>query len=220
MFNGCIKKLNFFVDRKCGTCEGKGGIKFNVCNGCGGRGVNIQTMHNMQTIVTCGSCGGTGNIRVETCGTCNGIGLKKGTESIDIKIPKGVTDGVRMVVTNAGNDVVNAERGDVYLTINVQEHIKYELEGLNIVQKEEVSFVDMILGKELEILTLAGTFKITIPNYCENNKVFRIKGKGVEDEENKIQGDLYVKIVKKIPKQISEHEKELLTQLKETTNLS
>ncbi len=91
---------------------------------------------------------------------------------------------------------------------------------LNIRQIEEVSFVDMVLGKEFEVNSLAGVFKINIPQHCENNKVFRIKGKGVEDEENRIQGDLYIKIVTKIPKHVTEEEKELLLRLKETTNFS
>jgi molecular chaperone DnaJ len=220
VFNGCIKKINYYVDRTCQTCDGKGGTKFDTCNKCQGKGVHITQTHNMQTINMCNNCGGTGTMCLENCNNCGGSGVKKSLESVDIKIPKGVTDGVKMVITNAGNDVVNAERGDVYLSIRVKEHPKYILEGLNIRQIEEVSFVDMVLGKDFEVTSLAGVFKINIPQHCENNKVFRIKGKGVEDEENRIQGDLYIKIVTKIPKHVTEDEKELLLRLKETTNFS
>lgn len=220
VFNGCVKKISYYVDRTCQTCDGKGGTKFDTCNQCQGKGVHITQTHNMQTINMCNNCGGTGTMRLDNCNSCGGVGVKKFLESVDVGIPKGVTDGVKMVITNAGNDVFNAERGDVYLSIRVIKHPKYILEGLNIRQIEEVSFVDMVLGKEFEVNSLAGVFKINIPEHCENNKVFRIKGKGVEDEENRIQGDLYIKIVTKIPKHVTEEEKELLLRLKETTNFS
>ena len=78
----------------------------------------------------------------------------------------------------------------------------------------------MVFGKEVEIKTLAGSFKITIPTHCEVNKIFRLRGQGVKDDETNTVGDLYVKVVPKIPKQISEQERDLLLQLKETSNFS
>jgi molecular chaperone DnaJ len=220
VFYGCVKKVNFFVDRSCRSCGGSGGIKFSSCSSCGGRGMHIQNMQGMQTFMMCNICGGSGQVRTENCNTCQGIGAKKEIETVDIRIPKGTTEGSKMVVTNAGNDVVGADRGDVFLTIRVKSHPKYELNGLNINQIEELSFVDMVLGKEVEIETLSGKFKITVPNYCESNKMFRLRGQGIKDEDTGVIGDLYVKLVPKVPRQVTEEEKELLLKLKETTNFS
>jgi molecular chaperone DnaJ len=220
VFHGCVRKVKFFVDRSCKSCNGNGGTKFSNCNSCGGRGMHIQNIHGMQTFMMCNACGGSGQVRVENCKTCEGMGLKKEVESVDIKIPKGTTDGTKMVVTNAGNDVVGAERGDVYLGIKVVPHAKYQLDGLNINQIEELSFVDMVLGREYEIETLAGKFKITVPQNCESNRTFRLKSQGIKDEDTGVIGDLYVRLVPKVPKVFTEEEKELLLKLKETTNFS
>jgi molecular chaperone DnaJ len=76
----------------------------------------------------------------------------------------------------------------------------------------------MVLGKDYELDTLSGKFKINIPPNCEANKVFRLKGLGIKDEDTGLIGDLYVKVVPKIPKKITEEEKELLTKLKESIN--
>jgi len=220
VFHGCNKKVNFHVDRTCGTCNGAGGIKFNTCNNCGGRGAHVQNMHGMQTFTMCNTCGGTGNVRIENCTNCGGMGIKKNVDTIEITIPKGMTEGAKLVITNAGNDVVGADRGDVYLGVKIIPHPKYQLDGLHINQIEELSFVDMIFGKELELKSLAGTFKIMIPNHCEVNKTFRLRGQGIRDEDTGVIGDLYVKVVPKIPKEITEEEKDLLLKLKETTNFS
>jgi len=220
VYHGCNKNVKYYVDRTCNTCNGSGGLKFGTCKSCQGRGMHIQNVHGMQTFTMCSQCGGTGQVRLENCGTCSGVGLKKEIESLDIKIPNGTTDGSKMVVTNGGNDVSGAERGDAIIIIKVIPHKKYELNGLNINQTEELAFVNMILGGETEITSLGGTFKITIPNFCEANKTFRLRGQGIKDENTGVVGDLYVKVVPKVPKQITEQEKDLLLKLKETTNFS
>lgn len=220
VYHGCNKNVKYYVDRSCGTCNGSGGLKFGTCKSCQGRGMHVQNTHGMQTFMMCGQCGGTGQVRLENCGTCGGAGLKKEVESLDIKIPNGTTEGYKMVVTNGGNDVNGAERGDAIIIIKVLPHKKYELDGLNINQTEELAFVNMILGGETEITSLGGTFKITIPNFCEANKTFRLRGQGIKDDNTGVVGDLYVKVVPKVPKQVTEEEKDLLLKLKETTNFS
>jgi molecular chaperone DnaJ len=220
VFHGCTKKINYHADRTCSTCSGTGGLKFGTCNSCGGRGAHVQNMHGMQTFMMCNVCGGSGQMKIEGCNSCSNMGIKKSVDSLDITIPKGMTEGTKLVVTNAGNDVNGADRGDIYLGIRVIPHPKYQLDGLHINQTEELSFIDMVFGKEIELKSLAGIFKITIPNHCEVNKTFRLRGQGIKDEDTGVIGDLYVKVVPKIPKQINEEEKELLLKLKETTNFS
>jgi len=220
VYYGCVRNIKYYVDRFCNSCGGKGGIKFGSCNSCGGKGMHVQNMNGMQTFIMCSNCGGSGQVRLENCDSCSGAGIKKDIQSIDVTIPKGTTDGSKMVFTGGGNDVAGAERGDSIMTIKVLPHQKYELSGLNINQTEELAFVDMVLGGETEINSLGGTFKINIPNFCESNKVFRLKGKGIKDEDTGIVGDLHIKVVPKIPKTLTEEEKNLLLKLKETTNLS
>ena len=220
VYHGKTQKINYYVDRVCRSCAGKGGVKFDTCGSCGGKGMHVQNMQGMQTFIMCNNCGGSGQMRVENCIVCQGAGIRREIESIEVGIPKGSTEGSKMVITNGGNDAVGAERGDAILIIKVKPHEKYQLDGLNINQIEELSFVDMVLGAEVEIQSLAGNFKITIPNSCETNKIFRLRGKGIKDDDTGVLGDLYVRVVPKIPQKITNNERNLLNQLKETTNFS
>ena len=83
-----------------------------------------------------------------------------------------------------------------------------------------VPFIDMVLGSEVEVESLGGNYKIKIPSNCEANKIFRLKGLGLEDEDTGIKGDLHLIIVPKIPKEITEEEKSLLETLKASSNFS
>jgi molecular chaperone DnaJ len=176
--------------------------------------------YGMQVFVMCNNCRGSGQVRVESCGTCHGRGTSVQVEDVDLKIPKGTTQGSKMMVTNSGNDVPGADRGDTFFTINVTPHPIYELSGLNVNKKEDISFIDMVLGKDVEIDTLAGKFKITVPINCEANKIVRLKGLGITDEDTNITGDLYVKLVPKVPKEITEEEKQILETLRSSVNFS
>lgn len=221
VFNGVKKKIVFNVDRLCGTCNGVGG-EVSTCQTCKGQGVFISfnPRFGAQTITMCNNCGGSGQVRTKSCGTCGGRSTTVSTESVDMDFPKGTLNGVKFIVTNAGNDVPGANRGDVIFTINVLPHPIYELDGLNINKKEEVPVIDMILGKDIEIETLGGKYKITVPPNCESNKTFRMKGLGLTDEDTGIVGDLYIKLVTKIPKTISQEEKEILEGLRSSINFS
>jgi len=221
VYNGVKKKIVFNVDRICGTCHGAGG-ETNTCPTCKGQGVFVAFNPRIgaQTITMCNTCGGNGQVRVKSCNTCGGRGVTNTVESIDMNFPKGTLSGVKFIVTNAGNDVAGANRGDVFFTVNVLPHPIYELDGLNINKKEEVPFIDMVLGKDVEIESLGGKYKITIPPNCESNKVFRMKGLGLTDEETKINGDLYIKLVPKIPKEVNQEEKEILEKLRNSINFS
>jgi len=221
VYSGVNKKVKYHVDRLCNTCRGVGG-KSTTCSVCNGAGMTMA--HNPRFGIMmgtmCNTCGGSGQVMVDHCGTCRGRGTNVEVESIDLKIPKGTSDQSKIIVTNGGNDVPNADRGDVYFTINVMPHPIYQIDGLNVSKIENVSFIDMVLGKDIEIDTLAGKFKVSIPPNCESNKVLRLKGLGMTDEDTQVVGDFYIKIVPKIPKEVTDNEKQILETLRESTNFS
>lgn len=214
VFTGTIKSVNFFVDRFCGTCNGTGAVEVKVCDACKGQGAHVHQVGNMQHITMCGSCNGTGKVPLKICGTCSGKGRISVKESYDVQIPKGVSEDNKMVLENVGNDSSGAERGDAVLNIKIIPHPLYHFEGLDLHKKEELPIIDMILGSEHEIESLGGRFKITIPEGCESNKVIRLRGQGVKNDDIGITGDLYVKLVPKIPKNLTPEEKEKLLELK------
>jgi molecular chaperone DnaJ len=222
VYNGTSKIVQFHVDRTCNSCHGTGGLKTTTCPVCKGAGMYKDTdmRFGMHTFIMCNNCGGSGQVRVESCSTCNSKGTTIQVETVDLKISRGTVEGTKLIVTNAGNDVPGADRGDVFFTIHVLDHLIYKIDGLNVSKIEELPFIDMVLGKDIEIDTLPGRYKITIPANCEANKVVRMRGLGLVDEETNITGDLYVKLVPKIPKEITEQEKEILESLKSSVNFS
>lgn len=222
VYSGTLKIVQFHVDRTCNSCHGTGGLKTIACPICKGAGMYKDTdmRFGVHTFIMCNNCGGSGQVRVESCSTCNSKGTTVQVETVELKISKGTVEGTKLIVTNAGNDVPGADRGDVFFTIHVLVHPIYKIEGLNVSKIEELSFIDMVLGKDIEIDTLSGRYKITIPANCETNKIVRMRGLGLIDEETNITGDLYVKLVPKIPKEITEQEKEILESLKSSVNFS
>jgi molecular chaperone DnaJ len=166
----------------------------------------------------CTTCNGSGIIPIKKCNTCNGIGRQLVSENHDIDIPKGVTEGNTLILEGFGNQNTAGYRGDVFLLIKVEPHPVYTIEGLDISKKEELPFIDMVLGCNYELETLGGKFKITIPESCESNKIFRLKGQGIKDENSGRVGDLYVKVIPKIPKELTTEEKNTLLSLKNFSN--
>jgi len=218
VFHGAIKNVRYNVEKFCNTCNGIGASETKRCDGCGGKGARVEYIQNMQHVSMCGVCGGSGIVPVKHCNVCRGRGRVISQEAHELKIPKGIVEGNTLVMEGMGNHVQNAERGDVHLIIKVQPHPVYSLEGIDLHKKEEMSFIDMVLGCNHELDTLSGKFKITIPEGCETNRVFRLKGQGIRDENTGHVGDLYVKILPKIPKNLSQQEKETLLKLKTTSN--
>lgn len=221
-YSGVLKKVKYHIDRTCIPCNGSGGLKTATCPTCKGRGMFIENNPHfgVQTMTMCNTCGGNGQVTIESCKICGGRGTTAKVEEVDLKIPKGVTEGVRMVGNGIGNDVNGAERGDIIFLLKILPHPVYQLDGLNVSKTEELSFIDMVLGKEVELDTLGGKFKVTIPANCEANKVIRLKGLGLTEESTQISGDLYIKLVPKIPKEVTDQEKEILETLKSSVNFS
>jgi molecular chaperone DnaJ len=206
------------VEKPCSTCNGVGATETKRCDVCEGKGAIIHQIQNMQHITMCTTCNGSGIIPIKKCNTCNGIGRQLVSENHDIDIPKGVTEGNTLILEGFGNQNTAGYRGDVFLLIKVEPHPVYTIEGLDISKKEELPFIDMVLGCNYELETLGGKFKITIPESCESNKIFRLKGQGIKDENSGRVGDLYVKVIPKIPKELTTEEKNTLLSLKNFSN--
>jgi len=213
VFNGTIRNVAYNIEKNCNVCNGRGATEVKTCETCQGKGAKVEFFQNMQHISMCPSCAGSGVLMVKQCGSCHGRGKNLQHQSHEIKIPKGSVEGNILIMEGFGHDL-NVGKGDVHVVVEVEPHPTYRLEGLNLHQKEEVSFVDMVLGSDYELKTLSGVFKIKIPENCESDRIFRLKNQGVQDENTGITGDLYVRILPKIPKNLSQEEKDALLTLK------
>ncbi len=142
--------------------------------------------------------------------------LQMDGERIEVKIPRGVKTGSRVRVAGKGEPGRNGGKpGDLYLKIHVLPHARFQREGDNLRLKLPVDLYTLILGGEVQVPTLDRPVILNIPPETDNGKTFRLRGKGMPNLKHPDQrGDLYVEVSAKLPKNLTEQEKELFRQLR------
>lgn len=214
VYYGKEKTVVYQVKDVCDKCSGDGGYDSTTCNQCGGHG-RIQ---QGPFAFVCGNCEGNGKLFKRVCYECNGYGLINKKTEIKLKIPRGANSGSMYTYPNVGDKIKNGIQGDVYFILNIKPHDTYTIDGLNLKMKVTVPILDLILGGEKEFDTLDGVLKIKIPKLTEVNKIFRLKSKGMFDQETNIYGDLYVTINPVLPNNLNENEEMVLNELKSSEN--
>jgi len=198
----------------CGNCKGDGtkpGTRRTKCSTCDGAG-QVSTVSGFFSISrTCDECNGQGSIIKTPCSKCNGLGRVKAERKISVKIPPGVQDGMRLRVTGEGEaGLRGGPRGDLYVYIEVMAHPIFEREDDDIICEVPVSFSQVVFGAEIEVPTLGGKAKMTLPKGTQSGKVFRLKEKGIVRLRGYGRGDQYVKIVVETPTNLNDEQKHLL----------
>lgn len=223
IINGSKKKIKFTRQDKCQPCDGAGGkepTKCGVCNGSGQRVVSQQTpFGSVRQVAACTMCSGDGKVMRDICKSCHGTGSSPKEESIDIQIPKGITDNSVYSVRGYGNYVKNGEYGDLQVEITEERDPNFIREDSNLIHIIEVPIIDAILGTEKTIKSPYGDVKFSIRPGTNNGQVIRISGKGVPFQ-NYGTGDLLIRVETKIPSKLSKEERDVLIGLKKMKNFS
>ncbi|MBP9940555.1 MAG: molecular chaperone DnaJ [Comamonas sp.] len=204
----------------CDTCHGSGakpGTSPKTCTTCGGQG-SVQMRQGFFSVQqTCPHCRGTGKIIPEPCTTCSGQGKIKRQKTLEVKIPAGIDDGMRIRSTGNGEPGMNGgPPGDLYIEIRIKEHDIFEREGDDLHCQVPVSFITAALGGEIEVPTLQGKAAIDIPEGTQAGKQFRLRGKGIKGVRSSYPGDLYCHIVVETPVKLTEYQRKLLRELEES----
>lgn len=204
----------------CDTCHGSGakpGTSPKTCTTCGGQG-SVQMHQGFFSVQqTCPHCRGTGKIIPEPCTTCSGQGKIKRQKTLEVKIPAGIDDGMRIRSTGNGEPGMNGgPPGDLYIEIRIKEHDIFEREGDDLHCQVPVSFITAALGGEIEVPTLQGKAAIDIPEGTQAGKQFRLRGKGIKGVRSSYPGDLYCHIVVETPVKLTEYQRKLLRELEES----
>ncbi|HAA37634.1 MAG TPA: molecular chaperone DnaJ [Firmicutes bacterium] len=215
---GLETTINVPRAESCDSCGGSGakpGTKPETCSHCHGTGQQ-QVARNTAfgrfvSVQTCQACGGTGTVIKERCPDCHGSGRVQRERKIEIKIPPGVETGSRLRVANEGEaGLRGGPPGDLYIVVHVRPHKLFVRQGNDIIIEVPISFTQATLGTELEVPTLTGKARVKIPAGTQTGTTFRLRGKGIPHLRGYGQGDQHVKVVVKIPKKISNKQKELL----------
>ena len=223
---GAEKKIKVNKQVVCSSCDGSGAkdkSSFNTCRTCGGTGavrrVTNTILGQMQTTSTCPTCNGEGVEISAKCSTCHGDGLVRGEETITIKIPAGVSEGMQLSMSGKGNAAPRGGvPGDLIILIEELPHETLKRDGTNVIYDLYINFVDAALGTSVEIPTIDGKAKIKIEPGTQGGKILRLKGKGVPEVNSYHKGDQLVYVNVWTPKALSSEEKELLERLRTSPN--
>jgi molecular chaperone DnaJ len=223
--NGVEKKIKVNKYVGCKTCSGSGAKsgQYENCRMCNGTGVFTRVQQTilgaMQTQTTCSSCNGEGRIIKDKCNTCHGDGIVRDEEVISINIPAGVAEGMQLSMQGKGNAAPRGGiNGDLLIAIEEEEHPHLKREGNHLMYSLGVSFPDAALGTSAEIPAVDGKVKIKIDPGTQSGKVLRLKGKGLPDVNGYGKGDLLVEISIFTPTTLSNDEKKMIEQLRDSKN--
>ncbi len=224
---GIEKEIKIDHLESCTKCNGTGakaGSKPVTCATCGGRGQVQQTtqtiLGSFAQIITCPKCHGKGKTISEPCTDCKGQGSVEVEKTISIKVPKGVDTGSKMRLSGEGDAGKNGgPAGDLYVIIHVLPSKYFQRDGVTLYSKLEISPSQAVLGDELEIQTIDGDKRISIPKGLQSGERISIKGAGVPIISNPtMRGDHIVMVNIKTPKNLSNEEKNLYEALFEIEN--
>ncbi|WP_298224641.1 molecular chaperone DnaJ [Flavobacterium sp.] len=205
--NGVEKKVK--VKRKVQAA----GVSYKTCSTCNGQGqvmrVTNTILGRMQSASTCPTCGGSGQIIDKKPAEADAQGMILQDETVSIKIPAGVVDGMQLKVANKGNDAPgNGIPGDLIVAIEEQEHEFLKREGENLHFDLYISFAEAVLGVSKDIDAVNGKVRIKLEEGIQSGKILRLKGKGIPSLNGYGKGDLLVHINVWTPKTLNKEQKQ------------
>ncbi|WP_435412920.1 molecular chaperone DnaJ [Psychroserpens mesophilus] len=211
--NGVEKKIK--VKRKIQAS----GTTYKTCSTCNGAGqvtrVTNTILGRMQTASTCPTCGGAGQSIDKKPNDADAQGLIVQEETVSVKIPAGVVDGMQLKVTGKGNEAPgNGISGDLLVVIEEKEHDTLKREGDNLHYDLYVSLPDAVLGTSKEIDTVTGKVRIKVEAGVQSGKILRLRGKGIPSINGYGTGDLLVHVNVWTPKTLNKQQKEFFESMK------
>jgi molecular chaperone DnaJ len=221
-FRGAKRRITVPKYDKCPKCSGTGAKEGKVvkCPECGGAGqvrrVQARGMSQFVSIGPCPRCRGSGRAPGTVCPDCHGVGRTQRTGHIDLDIPRGVETGSRLRITGAGELGGPGEPpGDLYVVLHVKPSEQFKREGPDLFMDTAVTFAQTALGADLEIPTMDGNARVTLPSGSQPDTVFRLRGSGMPILNSNGRGDMYVRIKIRVPEKLNQEQKDLLKRFAE-----
>ena len=221
---GCEKEIEIERVEQCTECGGTGaekGYTPETCSNCHGTGTVKQTQRTpfgaFSSTGPCPNCRGTGKIIKKPCKKCRGTGQERRSRKLSVKIPAGIDDGQSVALRGQGGAGVNGgPAGDVIVTVSIRPHPLFQRDGYDIWCEVPISYVQACLGDKLIVPTIDGKVEYTMPAGTQPGTVFRMRGKGIQAVNGRGRGDQFVKVTLEVPKNLSDHQKELLRKLEDS----
>jgi molecular chaperone DnaJ len=217
---GAEKDITIERNRPCSDCSGRGtrnASDVKTCPTCHGSG-QVQHVTNSlfgrtMTYSTCSQCGGAGKIITNPCRTCGGTGLIRRRETVKVKIPAGVENGMQLTLRGDGHSAPhNGVNGDLLVIIEEIKHSVLKRNGKNLFYSTVIPVTDAILGAEITVPCLDGSYKVKLDPGTQSGTVIKLRNKGLPAVSGygSGTGDLYVKILVWIPRRLNRNEQEAI----------
>lgn len=223
--SGGEEKVRLGRPAPCHACHGtgsEGGAAPKTCATCKGTGRITRSSRQekehvlIQQISTCPTCRGRGSIIEHPCPICHGSGNEDREETLTVKIPQGVEEGMVLRIPGKGMPSHDAggTTGDLFVVVRSRADPRFERAGADLLRQETISLTDAVLGATLEVPTLDGSATVTIPSGTQPDSVLRLKGKGLPEFGSGRHGEMYLRIAVHVPEQLTREERELYEQLR------
>ena len=223
---GCTKQITIERNRPCTECGGRGtknASDIKTCPRCNGSGQVRQSVNSlfgrMEQITVCPQCGGEGHIISNPCRRCGGTGLERVRETVTVTIPAGVEDGMQLTVRGEGHAAGHGgTNGDLLVVIKEEPHKDLLRDGSNLFYSTLISVTDAMLGSEISVPCLDGSYKVKIEPGTQSGTVIKLRGKGLPVCQGYGTGDLFVKIMVWIPRKLGRSEREALESMRDSSS--
>lgn len=221
---GVKKTFSVTKDETCDHCHGTGaepGSSVDTCPDCHGTGqqriVRNGPFGQMVNIVTCRRCGGTGKIIKNPCTECHGTGTVRRRKTLEVNIPAGADNGVRVRLSGEGEPGKRGgSQGDLYIYVYVKDDPEFERDGDDLYCHTNISYAAAALGSAIKVKGLFDEVELKIPAGTQTGTRFKIPNQGMPHLQSSRKGNLYVEVKVTVPKHLNEKQKEALLQYANT----
>lgn len=198
----------------CSTCSGSGakpGTSPRLCGTCDGRGQVGRDIGGFSIPEPCPECSGAGTIIEDPCPDCRGSGVRSAERRIRVRIPAGAKDGTRIKLKGKGGaGMRGGPAGDLHVITRVMPSPVFTRKGDDLVVEVPVTFSEAALGAKIEVPTLDGRVKITVPAGSQDGRTLRVPGKGAPKLNGSGSGSLLAKLRVSVPSSLTDEQKEAL----------
>lgn len=217
VITGTERDVQFDTEESCGECNGSGaskGSQAETCPSCRGAGQVVSSQGFFSVATTCPTCHGSGKIIRDPCKSCSGKGRTRTSRNIRVSIPAGVDTGTQLRVTGEGEGGYRGgPAGDLYVEIRVRDDDQFQRHGLDLLGQMKITYIQALLGAEVEVDTFEGKEKIEVPAGTNTGERIRLEKRGVPSLRGGQRGSLYYEVDVEFPKKLSKEEEKLLREI-------
>jgi len=220
---GVKKKIRVAALDSCETCSGSGaapGSDPTPCRNCGGSGEERQVQRSVfgqfVSVAPCRVCRGEGRVIEEPCPTCRGDGRVREEKELEVEVPPGVGSENFLTLRGLGNaGSRGGPKGDIVVLLEVQDDPRFKRDGENLLYELPITFAQAALGDQVNVPTVGGEVRLTIPSGVQTGEVLRMRGQGLPGLHGRGRGDQLVRIRVWTPQRLNKDQERILRELRD-----